>query len=138
MAVGLVAGGAALAHSGAMGVVKERMDAMGEMGRALKALTAETRSGAPDLAAVRASGAVIAEHGGAAMVTLFPDGSDGGVSEALPAIWSDAAGFAALADKLKAQGEALAGAGSAEGLAEAVQAVARVCAECHEGYRLKK
>ena len=42
----VLAGGAAWAHSGAMGIVKERMNAMGIIGKALKAATLAERSGA--------------------------------------------------------------------------------------------
>jgi len=99
-ATGLAAG--AWAHSGAMGVVKERMDAMKAMGDAVKRIKPMMSGEAVyDAAAVQAAAHVIAEEAGAAMTGKFPEGSGGGVSEALPAVWSDRARFAALARDLE-------------------------------------
>ncbi|MGC9330061.1 MAG: cytochrome c [Candidatus Hinthialibacter sp.] len=98
-AAGLAAG--AWAHSGAMGVVKERMDAMKAMGDAVKRIkpmmTGET---AYDAVAVQAAARMIAQEAGTAIVAKFPKGSGGGVSEALPAVWSERARFEALARDL--------------------------------------
>jgi cytochrome c556 len=99
-AAGLAAG--AWAHSGAMGVVKERMDAMKAMGDAVKRIKPMMSGEAEyDAAAVQAAARVIAEEAGAAMTGKFPEGSGGGVSEALPAVWSDRARFEALARDLE-------------------------------------
>jgi len=99
-ATGLAAG--AWAHSGAMGVVMERMDAMKAMGDAVKRIKPMMSGEAVyDAAAVQAAAHVIAEEAGAAMTGKFPEGSGGGVSEALPAVWSDRARFAALARDLE-------------------------------------
>jgi len=92
----------AWAHSGAMGVVKERMDAMKAMGDAVKRIKPMMSGEAEyDPAAVRAAAREIAEDSGAALTLKFPEGSEGGVSEALPAIWSDRARFEALARDLE-------------------------------------
>jgi cytochrome c556 len=105
MIAGLCATGLAAdawAHSGAMGVVKERMDAMKAMGDAVKRIKPMMSGEAVyDAAAVQAAARVIAEEAGAAMTGKFPEGSGGGVSEALPAVWSDRARFAALARDLE-------------------------------------
>ena len=130
----VLAGGAAWAHSGAMGIVKERMDAMGIMGKALKAATLAERSGGASAQEFAALGAALQTHGGARMLALFPEGSGGGVSEVRPEIWEDWAAFERLAKTLEAQGRALAGGGDAPDLA-AVQAT---CAACHERFRTKK
>ena len=99
-ATGLAAG--AWAHSGAMGVVMERMDTMKAMGDAVKRIKPMMSGEAVyDAAAVQAAAHVIAEEAGAAMTGKFPEGSGGGVSEALPAVWSDRARFAALARDLE-------------------------------------
>lgn len=130
-------GAAALAHSGAMGIVKERMDAMSAMGKAMKALSAEAKRAEPDWAAAQAAGALLERHGGAAMVAQFPEGSGGGVSEATAAVWADPAGFAALAMDLQAEGAAL-GQMTSGDLQAQVRRIGQVCARCHEGYRVKK
>ena len=97
---GLTAG--AWAHSGAMGVVKERMDAMKAMGDAVKRIKPMMSGAAEyDAGAVRAAARVIAVEAGAAMTGKFPEGSGGGVSEALPEVWSDGARFEALARDLE-------------------------------------
>ncbi len=74
--------------------------------------------------------------------TLFPAGSDQGPppTKALPAVWSDPAGFkkgadtaADAADKL-AQ---LAKAGDTDGVAAQVKVVGDTCVACHKTYRAR-
>lgn len=73
----------------------------------------------------------------------FPDGSDGGTTEAAPAIWSDRAGFDAQTAKFAAATEAAAAASGKSGPAdvEAFKAafgpIFGTCKSCHEGYRVK-
>lgn len=101
----------ALAHSGATGVVKERMDAMGEMGKAMKSLTPMMRGQtAYDPAVVRSAADTMIRHGGSQMTDLFPEGSNPMPSEALDTIWEDWEEFAAIAEDLRrsAQGMKLA------------------------------
>ena len=103
-----VLGFAAFAHSGATGVMKERMDAMGEMGDAIKRLTPMMRGQTdfdPDL--VRSAADTMIGHAGSQMTELFPDGSNGKPSEALDAIWEDWEEFAALADALRESAEGM-------------------------------
>ncbi len=103
-AVGL----AALAHSGATGVMKERMDAMGEMGDAMKRLTPMMRGQTaynPDV--VRNAADTMIGHAGTQMTELFPEGSNGAPSEALDAIWEDWEEFAALAEALRTSAEGM-------------------------------
>lgn len=111
LAGAMLAGAGALAHGGAEGVVKDRMEAMKEIAGATKAI-ARMLKGASDYDpdSVRAQAGVIAGHGGEALVAMFPRGTDHAPSEAAPAIWSDAEGFATLAAQLKQAAEALAAA----------------------------
>lgn len=68
--------------------------------------------------------------------TLFPEGSDTGDTKAQPAIWTDRAGFDALAAKLQtAATDAATSVTTLEQLQAAVQTVGGVCGECHETYR---
>lgn len=101
---GLMAAGfamSALAHSGATGVVKERMDAMKGMQEAVKTITPMFSGQANyDAAAVRSAAAEIAGHAGAAMTSTFPEGTTGHPSEARPEIWTDWDDFQALANQL--------------------------------------
>ena len=73
-------------------------------------------------------------------VTLFPEGSDKGDTAASPAIWTDMAGFKALADKTIADATAAgtAAAGGLESFKTAFAAVGGDCQSCHEKDRLKK
>lgn len=87
-----------LAHGGATGVVKERMELMESMGDAVKALAAMFRGKEPyDAERVRRLAGSIEAHGAEAMTKLFPEGSLDHPSEALPAIWKEWPRFEALA-----------------------------------------
>lgn len=104
-AAGAVASGiamTALAHSGATGVVKERMDAMKAMGDAVKS-TARMVQGetAYDPEAIRETAAVIKENSGEAMTKLFPEHSMSDVSEAKHEIWDKWDEFARLSVQLE-------------------------------------
>lgn len=99
---------AAMAHSGATGVMKERMDAMGEMGDEMKRLTPMMRGQTeydPDV--VRNAADTMIGHAGTQMTELFPEGSNAKPSEALDAIWEDWQEFAALAEALRTSAEGM-------------------------------
>lgn len=71
------------AHSGATGIVKERMDSMSAMGKTVKGLAAMMRGDVDyDANAVRNGAATIRSHAGNALTRLFPKGSLGHKSEA--------------------------------------------------------
>jgi cytochrome c556 len=69
----------------------------------------------------------------------FPPGSDTGQpTRALPAIWSDRAGFERVADGFVTQANALLAAaesGDSSRLASALQATGQACGMCHRPYR---
>lgn len=71
----------------------------------------------------------------------FPKGSDQGHNtKALPAIWTDMAGFQKTANELADAAvklAALAKAGDAEGVAAQVKVVGDACATCHRTYRAR-
>ena len=73
--------------------------------------------------------------------TLFPKGTETGHdTKALPAIWSDNAGFLkAAADFSAAAGKLaeIAKAGDADGIGAQVKAVGDACGACHRTYRAK-
>ena len=99
---------AALAHSGATGVMKERMDAMGEMGVEMKRLAPMMRGQTEyDPGVVRNAADTMIGHAGAQMTELFPEGSNGEPSEALDTIWEDWEEFAALAEALRTSAEGM-------------------------------
>lgn len=69
---------------------------------------------------------------------LFPEGSNVGESEALPAIWENWEAFTAIADAgvtAAEQGIAAAEAGDAAAYTEAVKAIGATCGQCHQQFR---
>jgi cytochrome c556 len=101
--------GAVWAHSGATGVVKERMDGMMAMGKSVKDITPMMRGQTEyDPERIRAFAEEVRQHSGEAMTKLFPEGSDGTPSEAKPSIWADWDEFEALAEQLHTLSEGLA------------------------------
>ncbi|MBG6145767.1 cytochrome c [Roseibium album] len=109
---------AALAHGGATGIVKERMDAMSALGKAIKSLSAMMRGEtAYDAAAVRKNAEVLQSHSGEALTKLFPEGSIKGPSEAKPEIWSNWQEFADISGQLELFATAL-GEAADNGLSE--------------------
>lgn len=137
--------GIALAHSGASGVVKKRMDHMGGIGKATKAIGHMLQGKIVwDPIAVRRLASEISAAGGTAMTRLFPDNSINGPSEARPEIWRDWDRFQRIAEDLKVRAAALAeGAGNARDGGPAAPetlfaAMAGTCKACHQGFRIKK
>lgn len=100
----LIAGTAvtAFAHGGATGIVKERMDAMLAMGRAVKAVAPMMRGEtAYDAETVRDAARLFQQHAGESMTKLFPEGTGGMPSEAKDEVWTDWDRFTALAAQLE-------------------------------------
>ena len=78
---------AAIAHEGASGVVKERMDGMKAIGQQVKIMVPMMKGTLPyDPAKVAQSAEIIERHAGENFTSLFPEGSDGKPSEAHPTI----------------------------------------------------
>lgn len=71
----------------------------------------------------------------------FPPGSDTGHdTKALPAVWSDSAGFQKAADNFVDAADKLAQlarAGDADGVASQVKVVGDACGACHKTYRAR-
>jgi cytochrome c556 len=73
-----------------------------------------------------------------ALPGMFPAGSDGAPSNALPTVWSDRAGFEAKAADYAAAAAKLADlakAGDKPGFAAQFAALGKTCGACHSGYR---
>jgi len=137
-------GGTAVAHQGASGIVKQRMDAMSEIGRASKSLAGMAKGKAPvDVRQVRELGALIARHADH-ITTLFPDtraSRHGAQTEARPEIWSEWRKFERLSHTLRDHARALAvlptdNAGNA--LERLQRNLAASCRACHKRFRSKK
>ena len=106
LAVSAVAA-AAVAHTGASGVVLERMNGMTAMRDTVAELAPMMQGAVPYDAFIVSEGAsVIAAHA-ATMLSLFPEGSLAGVTYAKPEIWSNWQDFAALAEEMKLYADAL-------------------------------
>ncbi|CAM4309648.1 c-type cytochrome [Palleronia rufa] len=99
----------ALAHSGATGIVLERMQAMSAMSEAVKKVTPIMRGEADyDADTVRAAAQTFEEHSGTAMTELFPRDNANEKSYAKPAIWEDWEEFERLAVRLETLSQGLA------------------------------
>jgi cytochrome c556 len=135
--------GAAWAHGGATGIVKERMDAMSDIGKNVKSIGEMLKGKAPyELATIETASGSIADHGGTALTSLFPEGSLQAPTEASPVIWSEWSKFSELAGRLQSSAldlKMLAGQGAdKKAVAGAFGKVAATCKSCHEAFRIKK
>lgn len=98
----------ASAHSGATGVVKERMEHMKAMGTSMKSLAKMVGGQVPyDGAEVVKMADQFVNASGEAMTKLFPEGTNAHPSEAKPEIWQKWDKFQHLANELQAQAETL-------------------------------
>ena len=145
MVAGLVAAATALspsvspAHEGATGIVKERMDAMTQAGKAMKE-AGERIKAKRDLPAIKDDARIVTEVAGR-IAGEFPPGSDQNPTDAKPEIWAHWDDFAARAGALQREGdvlEAAVGSGDPGVIAGQYRAVGRVCHDCHELYRIKR
>ncbi len=101
----------AAAHEGATGIVKERMDAMDDVARAMKSIAAMLRGKEPyRTEKVKSLARSIEGHGGEALTRLFPEGSLQHPTGAQPSIWTDWNRFRDLAEQLSARAGDLAAA----------------------------
>jgi len=129
-----------LAHEGAKGVVKERMDLMksqksamkviGDMAKGKKAFNAaKAAKAARDLATTTKK-----------IPELFPKGSNGHPSEALDAVWTEWDRFTGDAHDAEAAAKALGAAleASDRDWKAAFQAMTDACKSCHESFRAKE
>jgi cytochrome c556 len=140
--VGLASVTSVIAHGGATGVVKQRMDAMSDMAGAMKKMAPVVKGKqAFNRVLFVESGELIAGHSNM-LPDLFPDGSIEGSSEALPAIWQQWDDFMSLSDRTKTNAERLvnmAQDGAELGpLTKQFVKIAGDCKACHKKYRKKK
>lgn len=138
-----LAAGAALAHGGATGIVKERMDAMTDISRNVKSVGQMLKgTAAYNPEEIKRAADAIAGHAGDAMTELFPEGSLKSPSEASPAIWEEWPEFVTFADSLETSARALedlaAQDADQKSVAAAFGKVAATCKTCHEAFRIKK
>ena len=126
-----------VAHQGATGIIKERMDAFKTSQKQLKSIVAAAR--AEDFDTIENLAELLAEWG-RKMPEYFPAGSDSAPSEAAPAIWSDFSGFSRAAENYTLSAEQLIAAsieGDKEAVLAAIRQVGQSCKSCHATYRLE-
>lgn len=132
-----VAVGAPVAAAASVVVIQERQALMKSLGESMQAIQRVVQAGGP-AAEAAAPARVVAERA-PQVKTLFPPGSDQGApTRALPAIWSDRAGFERYADTLATQASALLAAtqgSDTAALGRALQAIGETCGGCHRANR---
>ncbi len=130
-----------IAHKGATGVVKERMDRMDKIGKNMKGIKSmiqgkETFS--PETIAKHAESIrEISTH----IQKTFPEGSLQGKSEALPSIWENWEKFATLLDRLTEESERLkevANKADRRAIMKQFVVLGKICRNCHTDFRKKK
>ena len=124
-----------VAHEGATGVIKERMDRFKQNKEAMKAIKGNLGGDA----AVIAQKASEIEAWANEMVNFFPEDSNQAPSEALPAIWKEFDRFTELAGanaKAAANLKTLAQSGAdTNQLINGFKALGKSCKDCHNDYK---
>lgn len=135
---------AALAHGGATGIVKQRMDGMMAMGKALTAVGDMFKGKATfDPQQISSSADIVRQHA-AEMGKLFPDtkaSRKGKGTEALPAIWQKMDEFLALTNDLDARAvdlKAVSQTGDKRKIRIEFAKLSKTCASCHTDFRKPK
>lgn len=134
--LGTLFGAAALAHSGATGIVKERMDMFKRSQKNLKAIKSHIQS--EDYGSIAKLADEIREWA-VRMPEYFPEGSNVKPSEASPNIWKDFSGFKRAAMKNEMATTKLiaaAEAGDQTAVVDSFKVVASSCKSCHQSYKL--
>ena len=138
-AVLLVSGSTVLAHEGATGIVKQRMDEMEQIGRTMKRINDRLKSKrglaeiAQDAEEIRAAAGRIP--------SLFPKGSGGGHSDARPGVWERWSEFVAATRALEVEAEKLSATarlGPDAAIAAQFRVTTRACSGCHDVFRSKR
>ena len=132
----------AVAHSGATGIVKERMQSMKQMGKASKAIAQAMRTkSAIDMALIGSQARVIEQHS-LDIEKHFPAGSLQGKSEALEAIWLNWNDFIRLTGNTEQAADKLANLAAAQAtkpeLMKQFAKLGKSCKSCHKVYRKRK
>ncbi len=123
-------------------MVKQRMDMMGEIAKAMKSIGQMIKGDQAYDSEVATLAAREIEKHAQGLSKLFPEGSTTKPSEALPAIWENWDEFNQLLEEMNTQSGRLAEkAAMAEGSVE-IKAqfalVGKTCGTCHQKYRQKK
>ena len=134
--LGTVFSAVAYAHSGATGIVKERMNMFKKSQNILKAI--KSQIGSEDYGPIVQLADEIRVWA-VKMPDYFPEGSDAKPSEASPAIWTDFDGFKNAAKKNEIASKKLMVAAQSEdqqAVIDGFKALAASCKNCHQSYKL--
>ena len=133
--------GFVFAHSGATGVVKQRMDMMGEIGDSMKIIGTMIKTGDFNPSAAQDAANAISSHA-TSIKELFPTDSLDKPSEALPQIWTDWDEFIAIGEQMGVEAEKLAkmagGSSSVDEIKDQFRRLGQSCRSCHEKFRVKQ
>jgi cytochrome c556 len=119
-------------------VIKERQENRKQTAAAMRAIKAVVDAKGPAKDAVEQAAKLKTLE--ASFVKLFPAGSDKGDTKALPAVWTDWAGFQAASKNADAAYDKLAtaaGSGDIAALTAAFADTGKACGACHEKFRAK-
>ena len=137
LAAGAMVGGATIAM--AQGdVIAERKENRKQAAAAMRAIKGIIDAKGPTSGAVEQAAKLKTLE--ASFVKMFPAGSDKGETKALPAIWTDMAGFQAAnkaADVAYDKLAVAAGSGNLEALTAAFGETGKACGACHDKFRAK-
>lgn len=137
LAAGAMVGGATVAF--AQGdPIAERKENRKQAGAAMRAIKGIIDAKGPTVGAVEQAAKLKTLE--AAFVKMFPAGSDKGDTRALPAIWTDWAGFQAAskdADMAYDKLAVAAGSGDQAALAAAFADTGKTCGACHQKFQAK-
>lgn len=131
---------AAADASGPVAAIEARQAGFKKLGPAMRAITAELRADAPNLAAITAPARVIATQA-PALAGWFPAGSDasmGVATKALPSVWNERKEFDEMSAKFALDAQALMAAvesGDVQAVKAQARAVGADCGACHKKYR---
>ena len=134
--------GSAFAHSGASGIVKERMDNMKAIAGQMKVLGDMMKGEATfdDQVAKQATEALLGHASHVAKV--FEKRNLDHPTEALPLIWEDWEGFTAIAAEMERDvarlNDVIASQAGLAPLKPVFNKIAASCRDCHEKYRIRK
>ena len=140
LAAVLAVGTASMAASTSTEVIKERQQAMEDVGGAMKKLAAIAKKEAPfDAELVKKNAGIIAEALKKA-ADLFPEESDKGDVEtwAKPEIWSDHVDFERKREAAEDKAVALRSVAVESAFGPALGELGNACKSCHETYRRPK
>lgn len=127
------------AHDGAMGVVKDRMEMMKQLGGVMKMVVPVVKGQKPfDAARIKQQGMIIQDNSGKKLLEKFPEGSTDNVSEARPEIWKNWGDFSKIAMELNGLGKSIAENPTEKNLKASFGKIGATCSSCHKQFRAKK